>query len=111
MVSASCEDAILFQQYAFRLEGIVANPFHLQKDVIIGIVFNKVAILIRPYVFDPGKSIDRNHIIRRDVQNVRSVDCKEQIAAVQLVSHKCCFEFSVMGGKLCAMVNAGVNTG
>ena len=64
----------LFQQNTFCLESIVANPFDLQKDVIIRIIFNEIAILGSPCVANTGKSLDRYHIIRRYVYNVRSVD-------------------------------------
>ena len=75
-------DDLLFQQYAFRFEVIAANSFHLKKDVVIRVILHKIAVLIRPFVGNPAKSLNRDYIIGRDVYDVWCVDGKKEIAAV-----------------------------
>ena len=74
--------AFLFEHDACGLEGVVANPLHLQKDIVIRIIFKKVAILVSPHIADSGKAFNGYHIIRGDVYDIGSVNGKEKVVAV-----------------------------
>lgn len=66
---------------------VVARSFYFQKDVIVGIVFKKLSIVIGPYIFRAGKARYGEYIARTDINNVSAIDCEEYIVSCQCVFH------------------------
>lgn len=72
----------LFQKNSCGFEFIASDSFYLQIEVIVGIVLHEVTVVIGPHIAQPGKSIYRYLVVWRNIDDVGSVNCKEQVIAV-----------------------------